>query len=121
MKKNKSVKRKWILFAVAILSVVVIFVIPQWLHWENTALELHSYTIESAELPTAFDGYRIVHISDLHNAEMGTDNERLLRMIAEAEPDMIAITGDLIDRRTPNVEIALHFADRHCSSALECA
>ena len=94
-----------------ILSVVVVILIALviWIAWGNTALELNTYTVTSARLPECFDGYRIAHVSDLHNAEMGEDNEKLLTMLREADPDMIAITGDLIDSRNTDVEIALQF------------
>ena len=70
---------------------------------------LNTYTISSVKLPESFDGYRIAHVSDLHNAEMGKDNEKLLSMLRDADPDMIAITGDLIDSRHTDIEVALHF------------
>ena len=100
-------KKKFILPAV-VAAVLIALVI--WIAWGNTALELNTYTVTSARLPEIFDGYRIAHVSDLHNAEMGEDNEKLLTMLREADPDMIAITGDLIDSRNTNVEIALQFA-----------
>ena len=90
--------------AAAVLVALVI-----WIAWGNTALELNTYTVSSAKLPQSFDGYRIAHVSDLHNAEMGKDNEKLLTILRDADPDMIAITGDLIDSRSTNVEIALNF------------
>lgn len=103
--KNK--KRRIVLAViVAILLALII-----WIIWGNTALELNTYTITSIKLPEAFDGYRIAHISDLHNTEMGTDNEKLISMLKNAEPDVIAITGDLIDSRNTNVETALQFAE----------
>ena len=74
-------------------------------------MELNTYTITSEELPEAFDGYRIAHISDLHNTQMGKDNEKLLSMLRSAEPDLITITGDLIDSRNTDIEIALQFAE----------
>ena len=74
-------------------------------------MELNTYTISSRGLPDAFDGYRIAQISDLHNAEFGDGNQRLLDMLREAEPDMIAITGDLIDSRKTNIAVALAFAE----------
>ena len=94
-----------------ILSVVVVILIALviWIAWGNTALELNTYTVTSSRLPQSFDGYRIAHVSDLHNAEMGEGNEKLLTMLREADPDMIAITGDLIDSRNTDVEIALQF------------
>ena len=99
-------KKKFIFLAVA-AAVLVALVI--WIAWGNTALELNAYAISSSKLPESFDGYRIAHVSDLHNAEMGKDNEKLLSMLRDADPDMIAITGDLIDSRSTNVEIALSF------------
>lgn len=82
-----------------------------WIAWGNTALELNTYTVLAEDLPEAFDGYRIAHISDLHNTQIGDNNEKLLETIRKAEPDIIAITGDLIDSRNTNIEIALHFAE----------
>lgn len=100
-------KKKYIVFAVlcAVLIGIVVLVA-----WGNTALELNSYTITSSRLSESFDGYRIAHVSDLHNTQIGENNEKLLTILREADPDIIAITGDLIDSRNTDVEIALQFA-----------
>ena len=103
-----TAKKKKFIFLAVVAAVLIALVI--WIAWGNTALELNTYTVTSARLPEIFDGYRIAHVADLHNAEMGEDNEKLLTMLREADPDMIAITGDLIDSRNTNVEIALQFA-----------
>ena len=89
----------------------IFLVLIVWTVWENTALERNTYTIRSPELPDVFDGCRIAQVSDLHNAEFGDRNQRLLEMLREAEPDMIAITGDLIDSRKTNIAVALAFAE----------
>ena len=89
----------------------IFLVLIVWTAWGNTALELNTYTICSGELPDVFDGYRIAQVSDLHNAEFGDRNQRLLEMLREAEPDMIAITGDLIDSRKTNIAVALAFTE----------
>ena len=103
-----AAKKKKKTIALAVIAVIVALVV--WSAWGNTALQLNTYTISSEELPDAFDGYRIAHISDLHNAEMGDGNKKLLAMLREAEPDIIAITGDMIDSRNTNVAVALAFA-----------
>ena len=100
-------KKRRIIVLVVVAAILLALII--WTAWGNTALELNTYTISSERLPEAFDGYRIAHVSDLHNTEMGDDNEMLLDMLRKAEPDMIAITGDIIDSRNTNVEIALEF------------
>ena len=40
---------------------------------------------------------------------MGKDNEKLLAMLRDADPDMIAITGDIIDSRNTDIEVAVQF------------
>ncbi|MEE1066479.1 MAG: metallophosphoesterase [Acutalibacteraceae bacterium] len=92
----------------AALSVVLIGLVV-WVAWGNTALELNTYTITSFRLPENFDGYRIAHISDLHNVQMGEDNGNILSILRQADPDIIAITGDLIDSLNTSLEIALQF------------
>lgn len=106
MFKHILTKKKTICILSGILLILIV-----WAAWGNAALELNTYTISSRGLPDAFDGYRIAQISDLHNAEFGDGNQRLLDMLREAEPDMIAITGDLIDSRKTNIAVALAFAE----------
>ena len=102
-----TAKKKKFIFLAVVAAVLVALII--WIVLGNTALELNTYTISSSKLPESFDGYRIAHVSDLHNAEMGKDNEKLLAMLRNADPDMIAITGDLIDSRNTDIEVALQF------------
>ena len=107
MLKHILTKKKTTCILSGILLILIV-----WTAWGNTALELNTYTISSRGLlPDAFDGYRIAQVSDLHNAEFGDRNQRLLEMLREAEPDMIAITGDLIDSRKTNIAVALAFAE----------
>ena len=100
-------KKKKFIFPAVVAIVLVALIIG--IAWGNTALELNTYTISSSKLPQSFDGYRIAHVSDLHNTEMGKNNEKLLAMLRDAAPDMIAITGDLVDSRNTDIEVALQF------------
>ena len=90
-----------------IISITFIILIITWIIWGNSALELNTYEITSTAIPESFDNYRIAHVSDLHN----TDNKQLLNMLHEANPDVIAITGDLIDSRRTDIPFALLFAE----------
>lgn len=99
-------KKRMIVFAVVATILLGLII---WTAWGNTALELNRYIISSDRLPEAFDGYRIAHVSDLHNTEIGKDNEKLLAMLREADPDIIAITGDIIDSRNTDIDIVLQF------------
>lgn len=64
-------------------------------------LEVNVYTVE-ADITAPL---RIVHITDLHNAELGVDNMDLVQAIGEQDPDLIFTTGDMINRDDPNLDI----------------
>lgn len=104
-----TAKKKKLITVLSVVAALLIALIV-WIVWGNTALERNTYTIISEKLPEAFAGYRIAHVSDLHNAEMGDESEKLLAVLRDAEPDMIVITGDLIDSRNTDISVALAFA-----------
>ena len=54
--------------------------------------------VESDRLPRAFDGLRVTLLTDVHGAAFGEDSQRLLSAVEKALPDVIAISGDLVDR-----------------------
>ncbi len=104
-----NIKNKKKIITLTVIATFFIVLIA-WVIWSNVALELNTYVIVSEDIPAEFDGYRIAHVSDLHNAQMGDGNKNLLEILQNAEPDIIAITGDLIDSRNTNIDIALQFA-----------
>lgn len=106
MKKNnhtitgtKSKKRKRIVI-VALLTVFVVYVAVGF--W-NTGLQVTHYEYRSSKLPQAFEGYRIVVVSDLHHKNFGSHQSELLERIRAAKPDMIALTGDIVDEKHTNM------------------
>lgn len=97
-----------------VLISILIFILAAliiWTAWGNTALEISEYTVCSEKLPDSFSGFRIAQISDLHNAEFGDENEKLIHTLRQSEPDIIVMTGDLVDSRRTKIEIALQFAE----------
>ena len=103
-------KKKLLVILSTVLAVIILMI--SLVAWGNKALELNEITIDSENLPEAFDGFRIAHVSDLHNDEFGKDNIKLLKLIENADPDIIAVTGDIIDSYTTDVEIALSFMEK---------
>lgn len=102
--KMRKIPHKKIL----ILILIIIILIPFCLY-QNKHLVITTYTYESEKLGADLDGYRIVQISDLHNAEFGKENKKLLETIRSCSPDIIIITGDLVDSNHTNVERAVAF------------
>lgn len=90
-----------------------------YLVFENEALTLTKYEFSSTRLPKEFDGFKIVHLSDVHGKSFGRDNSRLLALVSGENPDIIVISGDLIDGRRigKETETALDLAERLASVA----
>ena len=103
--KNISKKRYFIVAAAIVLSCLTI-----WTLWGNTALKINEFEILSDRIPQGLDGFRIAQVSDLHNAEFGEENWKLIKMLSQTDPDIIVLTGDLIDSRQTDLDVALEFA-----------
>ena len=101
-------KGNWKIILPIIVAIILVLVV--WIRWGNTALEINEYKIVSNSVPQNFHGFRIVQVSDLHNAEFGEGNSKLLELLSRTDPDIIVLTGDLIDSRNTDIEIALAFA-----------
>jgi predicted MPP superfamily phosphohydrolase len=99
---KRGLRRKAVIL---ILAVVIL-----WLLWGNTALEVNTYKLSSDRIPMEFDGFRIAQISDFHNTEFGEGNRKFLELLSDARPDIIVITGDLVDSRRTDVEVSLNLA-----------
>lgn len=68
----------------------------KWILYSEIELQIPS-------LPPEFDGFTIAHLTDIHFDEHISPQyfERILKKVNEYQPDLIAITGDIIDTRTP--------------------
>lgn len=99
-------KRKKMLWVILLLGIAVLV---GWIAWGNRTIGCTEIQVRSAHLPEAFSGYTIAQVSDLHNAEFGADNERLLEALRQAAPDLIALTGDLVDSRRTDLDCAIAF------------
>lgn len=96
-----------------LLTVIVGFItIIIWIYWSNTVLIINHIKISGDNLPQSFEGFRIAQISDLHNAELGEKNINLVEKLAECDPDIIVITGDIIDSHHTNIDVSVAFAKK---------
>ncbi len=102
MKKKKKIGK-----LIKIICVVALFICFFW--YENHHLTVTTYTYQSEKTDADLNGYRIVQISDLHNAEFGHDNRKLLKKISELEPDIIVITGDIVDSNHTDIQTSVSF------------
>ena len=95
-------KKKRILIIISVIAIMIVI----WTVWGNVTVGTTHYTVASNRLPESFDHYKIAVVSDLHNAEFGKNNSRLVELIKKEKPDIIAITGDFVDSGRTDMEIA---------------
>lgn len=97
---NRKKKRLMVIALTLLLALVL------WTIWGNVTVGVTRYCITSDRLPDIFEGYKIAVVSDLHNAQFGRDNSQITKIIKKEHPNMIAITGDLVDSNKTNIDTA---------------
>ena len=102
---KKKLKTALIIFFAVVLCFVTYIIL------ENNTISLTQYDINSDKVSNG-NKLTIVHVSDLHNKEFGKDNKRLLKKIESCEPDIIAVTGDIIDSYHTDVDVAITFMQK---------
>lgn len=85
--------RKWF----SLFLIFLLIAIPLEIWRSNALLQVSSYTVCDPALPAAFDGFSVVHLSDLHGKRFGEEQQKLLSELAALSPDLIVITGDIVD------------------------
>lgn len=73
--------------------------------------QVKEVTFESADLPEAFNGYKIVQFSDLHIgtiAKYPKQVQRLVDIINQQKGDLIVFTGDLVNHRASELNGVEH-------------
>ena len=98
-KKNGLVALSAGLFAVAAVIAVVGSNAMKNLKFAETF-----YTVSS---PKIFDSVRVIHLSDLHNVSYGNENSRLVERIQKLAPDVIIMSGDMVEQNDKSDETTL--------------
>lgn len=77
-----------------------------YLYHQNKHIEMTHHIISHPQIPIEFDNYKILQFSDFHNKFVGYYPNQLIDKIKQASPDIIVISGDLIDSYHPNFDYA---------------
>ena len=85
---------------------VLLFII--WIIWGNLSIAKTHFIISDEKLPESFDGFKIAHLSDIHDRDL---KQALTPLIEDENPNIIVITGDLIDSIEPDIEQAVELVE----------
>lgn len=94
-------KKFWKLTFIFLVCIIIILI-------TGSLISVYGLTVTEFELNCTeiSNQTRIVQLTDLHNSEFGTNNNRLIQKVAEQNPDLILITGDLLDSNEENADTA---------------
>ena len=85
----------------SVFFVLLLFAVAVFYFFSCQSLTVSAYTLEA----DIYQPIRIVHLTDLHNKEFGENNKELVSLVAEQKPDLIFMSGDMLNRDDPNTEI----------------
>ncbi len=90
MARSHLNKRKIFLFFIGFILFIILAEIWISYHW----LKVNNYELASPEIQSPV---RLVVVSDLHGHEFGKKNQRLVSKIADQNPDLIILDGDILN------------------------
>ena len=88
---NKKAKK------VLMISIGIIVNLLIFFYWQNNSITINNIEVKDEKVPSEFEDYKILQISDLHNKGFGKEQKIILKKIKKIAPDIIVVTGDLVD------------------------
>lgn len=90
---KKEFKKRFIY----IVFIIIILVFIVYVYLQNNWIEVEHIGVKINNLPKEFKGFKIAHVSDVHIPKKSSSIENLINKLREENPDIIVITGDIID------------------------
>ena len=112
MKKKELIKK----VTLSITALIIVF-ITVFLLVGNFYVDVQQIHIFNDKIPESFHNYLIAHISDYHNRTSSIVDKQIIDSLNAEKPDIIVITGDHIDSKIPDVDVALEFTQKLCEIA----
>lgn len=82
-----------------VIGFLLVAIVACYIYLQNEWVEIEKLRIDVPLLPATFEGFRIVQISDTQFPHNASSIKKLLALIKRQKPDLIVMTGDMIDRR----------------------
>lgn len=99
----------------ALFIVTIVFI--GLIIYQNSIVKVTNYQVKNKKIPKSFDGYKIIQLSDIHNDYSGDKLSKLVEKIKKEQPEMIVITGDLVDSIRYDEDNTLEFIESVTSIA----
>lgn len=96
IKKESNILKKILIIIIIVL--VLLFIYSKFIN--PNELKINEYKIEHSLINKDYDGFKIVHISDIHYGTHINSKKlnKIVKKINELKPDIVIFTGDLFDK-----------------------
>lgn len=94
-----------------LISLIIVLFIALFLYVNNKWITVTRHEVNTEKIAGSFDGFKIMHLSDLHDATFGKTQTRLIKQIKNEKPDVIFFTGDFIDSNRYKLDRSLKLID----------
>lgn len=94
--------KKFMIVILIILAISTVMLIANGIYCDNN-IKVTNYTAVNTKSDAKL---RFVILSDLHNKEFGKNNDDLIKIVKEQNPDFIAVCGDMIVRGNADTSVA---------------
>ena len=101
--KQKDWRKKMFTLCLGVVLLILFF------YWQNNDIVITKSVYSALGVPKAFDGFKILQVSDLHNKEFGKNQSELMKFTKQLQPDIIVVTGDLIDSHRTNIAVSMEY------------
>ena len=105
--------RKW-KYIYTIIGVLLILGVCKNLYISANSISVTIYHLPATNSSTSL---RILQLTDLHNSEFGENNSQLIATVRDQSPDLILLTGDLLNSDEQRTDIATNLITKLCDIA----
>jgi predicted MPP superfamily phosphohydrolase len=108
---KRLMRRKLVIGFIVLIGAVL------FSYYQNNFIGVTNINLELERLPQEFEGLKIVQVSDLHSKSFGENQYKLVDKIKRADPDLIFITGDMVDSKNYDEQAGLTLIDELTGTA----
>jgi predicted MPP superfamily phosphohydrolase len=109
-------KRTWLrgYYRYGVILLLILFAIDiiLFFYYEKNDILAERIFIKNKRLSKTLADFRLVQISDLHLRQFGPLEQKAIKLINQASPDMLFVTGDILGKGNESIPICLDFFSR---------
>ncbi len=86
------------------IVLILVIILGIFIYISKNCLKITKYKVKNNKIPSTFNEFKIVHIGDVHGKIFGKNNQDFIDKVKKINPDIIIMSGDIIDDSCKDVE-----------------